>query len=981
MSEWGETRDLARPGRQTLARSPLYIFLAMLVLLICLGFTVYFAFLNPHPGFTYDVYWSVSDVINCTDNVTECGSSEDSIKIGDSIVKIGSLSFSEWFVDRSVNPFGGYAVGESIPLRIDRDGRSLEISWRVPPVDAHTKIEATILPVLIYIPFWLVGSVVLLLIRSHGTPWLLFILLNYITALWLAIGLSPSAPPPLAASLVHALSWIMVAVYLHFHLLVPEPIIKKIPKFIIVAFYTLMGILMVLELFKATPVDSYIIAVIVAFIGSFFLVSYQAIRASSGPNKVVSRIMLAGVVLAFIPGLFLWLFPRVIDVESGSLVSIVVPIIAIATFPLFYLYAIYKKNLGTWELRLNRLLYYYTLFLLTFTILSVIFLIGTRWQPPSYDIATMFIIAVAAVLLLFIPFQRRFQHFLDRLAFTSGQSPEELYRRYSTRIPASVDKDALTSLLESEILPNLGIQESAIYLHSGNEIHTLHEFNIPEISRQLSPRELDALLTLDRRYIPPDTRFNASEEYLSWIRLVIPIESNLGVLGAWLVGDRYPDDFYSQNDIQLIDSLADQLGTTLENQQLIDDIKRELAEREQAELQKQQYADRIKMIHQIDQAILAAESTYEIAQAATNRIPELIPCNQACIFIFHHKSEEAELLAVLDSEICLHAIGTRFPISLFNQLLQDFETNSMIRAIYDQKRLANELPKFMTRHTFQSGLLMPLTTPKQMIGIIYIASTEMAAFSSEHEEIASEISNSLAVAMQNRRLISTVDEHRRELQRLSKKLMTAQESERTKISRELHDEIGQLITAIFFNFAAIEKKLDGEKASEIRERLTDTNELIEQLMDGVRSMSLELRPPMLQELGLIPTLRWYIKNSARRLDVTIHYDFNDIECRFSDQVETAVYRIVQEALTNAVRHGQAGEVNVSLVHTNSTLELRFIDDGVGFNPERVFSSDGDDDGAGLLGIRERVSNLGGTVEIRSEPDHGVDIKAAIPLGD
>ena len=138
---------------------------------------------------------------------------------------------------------------------------------------------------------------------------------------------------------------------------------------------------------------------------------------------------------------------------------------------------------------------------------------------------------------------------------------------------------------------------------------------------------------------------------------------------------------------------------------------------------------------------------------------------------------------------------------------------------------------------------------------------------------------------------------------------------------------------------------------------------------------------MLQELGLIPTLRWYIKNSARRLDVTIHYDFNDIECRFSDQVETAVYRIVQEALTNAVRHGQAGEVNVSLVHTNSTLELRFIDDGVGFNPERVFSSDGDDDGAGLLGIRERVSNLGGTVEIRSEPDHGVDIKAAIPMGD
>jgi two-component system sensor histidine kinase UhpB len=247
-------------------------------------------------------------------------------------------------------------------------------------------------------------------------------------------------------------------------------------------------------------------------------------------------------------------------------------------------------------------------------------------------------------------------------------------------------------------------------------------------------------------------------------------------------------------------------------------------------------------------------------------------------------------------------------------------------------------------------------------------------------DIASEIANSLAVAIQNRRLLSTVNEHRKELQKLSNKLMIAQETERTRISQELHDEIGQLITAIFFNVAAVERGLPKNATPEIKERIADTNELIEQLMKHVRSMSLELRPPMLQDLGLIPTLRWYIKNSAKRLGVTIHYDFDDIERRFSDEIETAVYRIVQEALSNAVRHGQADEVKVSLICSDHILELIVIDNGKGFDPEKVFSYDGDNKGAGLLGIRERVTNLGGKVVIKSEPDGGATLNVTIPEG-
>ncbi|GMQ78966.1 MAG: hypothetical protein BMS9Abin02_1515 [Anaerolineae bacterium] len=980
LTEWGDIRGSNQPGSRTLARSPQHIFLAFLILLISLGFNIYYAFYNPHPGFIYDVYWTVRDVINCNDSVLDCGSSDDSIQAGDKIVEVGSLSFSEWFVERNVNPFAVFAVGESVPLQIDRDGRLIELNWRIPPVDKNVRVEAAIFPLLVYLPFWLVGSIVFLLIRPHGATWLLFILLNYITALWLAMGLSPSSPPPLFFSIMRALSWMLAAVLLHFHLLVPEPVIKKAPRLLLPVFYSITGIMLVLEMFKLTPLGFYIIPVFVSFVGSFFLLAYQAFRASTVQNKVISRIMLAGVSLAFIPGLFLWIFPKLVNVDAGSLLSIVVPIIAIAAFPLFYFYANYKKILGSWEFKLNRLLYYYTLFLLTFTILVLIFLVGNRWQPQSYDISVLFIMAVATVLILFIPLQRRFHHFLDLLAFGSGQTPEELYRKYSTRIPASVERDELISLLEGEILPNLGIQESAVYLGSGNNIQPLYEYNLPELNRQQPPNDLDALLNLSHRYFPPESDIDGPGVKPNWVRLVIPIESRDGVIGAWLFGDRYPDNFYSLNDIQLMVSLADQLASTIENQQLIEEVKRELEERRRAELQKQQFADRINLIHKIDQAIIAAESTYEIAQAALNRIPRLIPCNQAYILIFHHEKQEAELLAVLNDVDKRFSIGKRFPFSTFSELLNGLDDSLPLDIKTANAWSGIELPPILDCQEFSSYLQMPLTTSNRLIGNICFVSTAPDAFSQDQLEIAIEVASSLAVAIQNRRLISTVNEHRRELQKLSNKLMIAQETERTRISQELHDEIGQLITAILFNVSAVEHDLPKNASPEILERIADTNELIEELMKHVRSMSLELRPPMLQELGLIPTLRWYIKNTSKRLDVTIHYDFDDIECRFSDEIEAAFYRIVQEALSNAVRHGQADEVKVSLVCSDSTLELIVIDNGKGFDPEKVFSYDGENKGAGLLGIRERVTYLGGKVVIKSEPDGGATLKVTIPEG-
>jgi two-component system sensor histidine kinase UhpB len=209
------------------------------------------------------------------------------------------------------------------------------------------------------------------------------------------------------------------------------------------------------------------------------------------------------------------------------------------------------------------------------------------------------------------------------------------------------------------------------------------------------------------------------------------------------------------------------------------------------------------------------------------------------------------------------------------------------------------------------------------------------------------------------------------------RIIEAQESERKRISRELHDEMGQALTAIKFNLDILEKDLP-QTLPAVRERLKETKSLSNQTLTAMRQLSMDLRPTMLDDVGLIPTLRWYIQSFSNRLNIQSNFQAVGFEEKLPPQIETAFYRILQEALNNIAKHAEAGRVEISLERRDSLISASVTDNGRGFDPVRALRPECLERGLGILGMEERVSLLGGKMDIQSKPGSGTYIYIEVP---
>lgn len=228
----------------------------------------------------------------------------------------------------------------------------------------------------------------------------------------------------------------------------------------------------------------------------------------------------------------------------------------------------------------------------------------------------------------------------------------------------------------------------------------------------------------------------------------------------------------------------------------------------------------------------------------------------------------------------------------------------------------------------------------------------------------------------NARLEATVQMRTAQLQALSIKLLEAQETERRFLAHELHDEVGQALTAIKINLHRLERWVTSTQASE---PLEDCLALVDDTLQQVRNISLDLRPSMLDDLGLVPTLRWYINRHAKRTGLRETLTCEALAQRLPTATETACFRIVQEALTNIARHAQAQIVSVTLVQANHTLHLTIQDDGVGFDQNHLSRAKAKGTSLGILGMEERGTLIGGQLSISSTPGQGTRIALQVPL--
>ncbi len=214
------------------------------------------------------------------------------------------------------------------------------------------------------------------------------------------------------------------------------------------------------------------------------------------------------------------------------------------------------------------------------------------------------------------------------------------------------------------------------------------------------------------------------------------------------------------------------------------------------------------------------------------------------------------------------------------------------------------------------------------------------------------------------------------LRALTRRLEAAKEDERRRIARELHDELGQALTAAKITLDLAERAGAGGAGGGGME---GTASLLERIIDRVRDLSLDLRPPLLDERGLVPALRGYLEAQSRRTGVAIEVDAPPDIGRFPPELEIAGFRVIQESVTNALRHAAAARIAVRVARTGDGIEVAVRDDGRGFDLDAAMVRAGEGRHLGLLGIRERVEMLGGRAEIRSAPGQGTEIRATLPL--
>jgi len=210
---------------------------------------------------------------------------------------------------------------------------------------------------------------------------------------------------------------------------------------------------------------------------------------------------------------------------------------------------------------------------------------------------------------------------------------------------------------------------------------------------------------------------------------------------------------------------------------------------------------------------------------------------------------------------------------------------------------------------------------------------------------------------------------------LSRRLMEVQEAERRKIALELHDEIGQVLTGLKLTLEMGSRL----PAQQVGSTLEQVRGLVNDLMARVRKLSLDLRPAMLDDLGLLPTLLWHIEHYTAQTRVRVNFKHSGLEKRrFAPEVETAAYRLVQEALTNVARHAQAAEATVRISTHRQTLLIEIEDNGRGFDVESVMMAG---ETTGFAGMRERVVLLEGQFTVESQPGAGTRLIAELSIAD
>lgn len=276
------------------------------------------------------------------------------------------------------------------------------------------------------------------------------------------------------------------------------------------------------------------------------------------------------------------------------------------------------------------------------------------------------------------------------------------------------------------------------------------------------------------------------------------------------------------------------------------------------------------------------------------------------------------------------------------------------------------------KHGWQSSLFIPLSSDGSLRGALFLFSREAETFNEDRRLFWNTLGRQIDVALHNAWLYNDAQIERRRSESLSRRLLEAHEMERRNIAIELHDEIGQQLTGLRL-MLDMSNNLPPERG---RDKLAAAQTLVNDLIGQVRNLSLDLRPGMLDDLGLLPTLLWHVDRYTAQTGIQVECKYYGMQQRFDSALEVAAYRIVQEALTNVARYGKVNKAMVRVWASAHTLYVQISDEGAGFDSEMVHRKGAS---SGLTGMRERAALLGGRLEIDTVPGGGTCVTAELPI--
>jgi PAS domain S-box-containing protein len=440
-----------------------------------------------------------------------------------------------------------------------------------------------------------------------------------------------------------------------------------------------------------------------------------------------------------------------------------------------------------------------------------------------------------------------------------------------------------------------------------------------------------------------------------------PLKWGDEIIGVITVCEMDKPRAWDEHDLRLLTLLANQAAAAIQNARLYEEIASRARE--------------LEALHEASLDMLSRLELPDLLRAVVRRAIEFLKVDSGGFLLYDESRDDLELIAAVGPD--RDRIGTR--VKMGEGAWGRAAQGSKPVVVTDYLSLHGRSSQYDTAGTFNT-LNVPLRRGDSLLGVLYLdAVGPHRRFGDRDIRPVTLFANQAAIAIENARLLGTVREHQSDLRELSAQLINAQEEERKRISRELHDELGQALTAMSINLAMVQTALPPGLGPSVHERLSETSELVDQTLDQIRDLSLELRPSLLDDLGLVSALRWYTHGYEKRAGIDVQLDTVNLDDRLAPAKETVLYRVVQEALTNVARHAQASTVRIRLEREDDMATALIEDDGVGFDAGEAAGPDGPLRSAGLLGIRERLSSQGGTFRIESRPHSGTRLIMKIPL--